>query len=124
MKRQVLKMYALLIAALAVAGFFVNDGHLFGIMNADTALDWLRLILALGLLAIAFRRSDEGAVRTGLITVGVLYVGMGLLGLVDPQLMGLLPNGLTGFDVAFHLITGVVALAVAVKGYDHAPARG
>lgn len=113
MQKQTVRAYAILIAILAVAGFFVSDGHLFRLMNADMALDWLRVVLAGFLLYVGFGKTDAGLVKGSLLLVGGLYVGMALLGLVDPQLWGLLPNGLTGFDVIFHLVTGVAAIGVA-----------
>lgn len=115
MKKTVVRMYAVLIALLAIGGFFIKDGHLFGLMNADTALDWLRVLLAVFLLYVGFKAVDAGLVRGSLIFVGVLYVGMALLGLVDSTLWGLLPNGLTGFDVGFHLVTGAAALMVGMQ---------
>jgi hypothetical protein len=115
MQRQTVKVYGVLIALLAGGGFFIKDGHLLGLMNADTALDWLRVVLALSLLYIGFKPGSAGAIRGILVFTGILYIGMALLGLIDSKLWGMLPNGLTGFDIAFHLITGVVALAVGLK---------
>jgi hypothetical protein len=115
MQRQTTKVYGVLIGLLAIGGFFIKDGHLLGLMNADTALDWLRVVLALLLLYIGFKPGSASAIRGILVFTGVLYVGMALLGLIDSKLWGLLPNGLTGFDIVFHLITGVAALAIGLK---------
>lgn len=123
MHKQAVKIYGILIALLAVGGFFVTDGHLFGIMNADAALDWLRALLAVFLLYVGYKVTDDGFLRGTLMFVGVLYVGMGLLGIADSELWGLLPNGLTGFDIAFHLVTGAAALGLAAKTH-HAIAHG
>jgi hypothetical protein len=35
---------------------------------------------------------------------------MGLMGLIDSELFGLLPTGLTGFDIVFHVASGFLAL--------------
>jgi hypothetical protein len=113
MSKTVAKIYAVLVAGLALAGLFTN-GHLFNLMNVDIALDLLRVVLAGGLIYAAFVAKDSHLANTMLLTVGVLYVGMGLLGLVSPTLGGLLPSGLTGFDIAFHLVTGVAAAGVAL----------
>lgn len=115
MQRMVVRIYGVLIALLAVMGLFVNEGYLLGIMNADPALDWLRVGLALFLLYVGFMSEDDRLARVGLWTIGILYVGMGVLGMVDPELWGILPNGLTGFDVAFHLVTGLLAIGVVAK---------
>jgi hypothetical protein len=113
MQRQLAKVYGVLIATLAVAGLFAS-GHLFDLMNVDPALDILRFPLAALLLYAGFGAATHDFVRGSLLGVGLLYVGMALLGLLDAELWGLLPSGLTGFDVAFHLLTGVAALGAAV----------
>lgn len=115
MQKQVVKMYALLIALLAIGGFFIKDGHLLGLMNADTTLDWLRVALAALLLYVGFKATNADVVRGSLMFVGVLYVGMAVLGLIDAELWGLLPNGLTGFDIVFHLVTGAAAIGAALR---------
>lgn len=116
MQRTVVKVYGVLIALLAVMGLFVNDGsYMLGFMNADMALDWLRIALALFLLYAGFVSGEESTVRGALWTVGVLYVGMGVLALFDSTLWGLLPTKLTVFDVGFHLVTGLFAIAIAAK---------
>lgn len=113
MQRQLAKIFGILVAGLAVFGLFVHDGHLFGFMNADLALDSLRILLAVALLYVGFGRSDADTLRAVLGLTGVLYIGMGLLGMVDATLWGLLPNGLTGFDIAFHLVAGIAATGAA-----------
>jgi len=120
MQKQTVRVYGILIAVLAIGGFFIKDGHLFGLMNADTMLDWLR-VLAAGLLLYAgyLAANNVGLLRGSLVFVGILYVGLALLGLVNSELWGALPNGLTGFDIAFHLLTGVAALGVAMQHETH-----
>lgn len=108
----VAKMYGWLIALLGVLGLFVTDGHLFKFMNADMPLDILRILLAAMLLYAVYSKKEDMA-RSGLLLVGVLYVLMGVAGLFDSELWGLLPTGLTGFDIVFHLVTGLAALGVA-----------
>lgn len=115
MQRTMVKVYGVLIALLAVMGMFVNEGYILGIMNADIALDWLRVGLALILLYAGFFSEDGRVLRASLWLVGLLYVGMGVLGLADTKLWGLTPQGLTGFDIAFHLVTGLLAIGVVAK---------
>ena len=115
MQKQTAKMYAILIALLAIGGLFIKDGHLFGLTNADTALDWTRVALAALLLYAGFKSKNAGFVRGSLMFVGVMYVGLAVLGLMDSELWGLLPNGLTGFDIVFHAVTGVAAIGVAMR---------
>ncbi len=116
MQRTVVRVYGVLIALLAVMGLFVGEGsHMLGIMNADMTLDILRIALAAYLLYAGFVAKEGPVVRSALWTVGILYIGMGVLGLIDPKLWGMLPTGLTTFDVGFHLVTGLLAIAIAAK---------
>ena len=119
---RMVKIYAVLIAMLAVLGLFVS-GHLFGIINTDPAIDALRVVLAAILLYVGFATRDNNLAHAALLGVGILYVGMALIGLVNPTLGGLLPSGLTGFDVAFHLVIGVVATAAGLTRSHHLPAQ-
>src|SRR3982751_5462652 len=98
MNLQLVRMYGILIASLALLGLFVNN-HLFQLMNVDIALDGLRVLLAGFLLYVGFISKDRDLVDTALVGTGVLYVGMGILGLITPTIGGLLPSGLTGFDI-------------------------
>jgi hypothetical protein len=113
MQKTTAKVYGVLIALLAVVGLFTS-GHAFDLMNVDPMLDILRVVLAAVLLYAGFGAAKQDFVRGSLMVVGFLYVGMGVLGLFNSELWGLLPSGLTGFDIAFHLVTGVAALGVAV----------
>lgn len=122
MNLQLVRMYGVLIGALAVMGMFVS-GHLLGLTNSDPAFDTLRAVLAAILLYVGFGSRDSRAVDTALLGVGLLYVGMGIVGLFAPTLGGLLPAGLTGFDVAFHLLTGIVAIAAGARRHEHLAAR-
>lgn len=120
--RRVTQVYAVLVGGLAVLGLF-SEGHLFGLMNVDMMLDILRIVLAAGLVYAGFVAKDDKVPTTALMIVGVLYLGMGLLGVVSPTLGGMLPSGLTGFDVAFHLATGIAAVGVAGMKAKDAPSR-
>ena len=114
MLRTVARVLGIVVALLAIAGFFVEGDHLVGLMNVDITLDVLRVIIAAALLYVGFGRVGAGAVRATIIVVGVLYVLMGLLAFADPTLFGILPTGFTGFDIGFHLIVGLGALALAL----------
>jgi len=118
MNLQLVRMYGILIGGLALIGLFIN-GHLFEIMNTDIALDLIRVALAVYLLSVGFVQKDHGSVTMALSLVGLLYVGMGVSGLFSSTLGGLLPAGLTGFDIAFHLATGGLALAAVAMGHRH-----
>lgn len=113
MLKLIAKILGVVVAVLAIAGFFVEGDHLLGIMNVDIVLDVLRVVIAVALLVVGFARVPMSAVRAVLIIVGAMYVLMGLLAFFDPTLFGMLPTGFTGFDIAFHLIVGLGTLVVA-----------
>ncbi len=113
MVKLIAQMYALIIGGLGLVGLFVY-GHLFGIMNVDTNLDILRLVLAGIFIAVIFGTKNARHMSSLLVLVGALYIGMGIWGVLDATLGGLLPASLTGFDIGFHLVTGVVALIVGL----------
>lgn len=114
MHRLTARVLGILVALLAVAGFFVEGDHLLGIMNVDLTLDIVRVVIAAALLVVGFAAVPDSAVRAVLIIVGAMYVLMGLLAFADATLFGLLPTGFTGFDIAFHLIVGAASVVIAV----------
>jgi hypothetical protein len=113
MLRIIARVLGIVVALLAVVGFFVEGEHLLGIMNVDLALDILRVVIAAALLYVGFGPAPLSAVRTVIIIVGAMYVLMGLLAFADRTLFNLLPTGLTGFDIGFHLVVGLGALVLA-----------
>jgi hypothetical protein len=118
MNVQLAKIYAVLVGALALLGLFVS-GHLFQLMNSDILIDVLRVALAGFLVYVGFIARNERMAATALTVVGALYIVMALGGLFSPTLGGLLPSGLTGFDIAFHLVTGLVAAGAAMRHADN-----
>jgi hypothetical protein len=117
------QIYGVVIGALAILGLF-TEGHLLNLMNVDAALDGLRVVLGAALLYIGFGSKNNRQATIALLVVGVVYILTAILGLIDPKLFGMLPSGLTGFDIAFHLITGAVAAWAGLrKSAELSPAR-
>ena len=113
MHRIVATVLGVVIGLLAIIGFFIEGDHLAGLMNVDLTLDVLRVILAIALLVVGLAPGvPDRATRGVIIAVGVLYVLMGLLAFADPNLFGMLPTGLTGFDIGFHLVVGLAAIVL------------
>ncbi|MBL8159315.1 hypothetical protein JNJ66_02570 [Candidatus Saccharibacteria bacterium] len=119
MQRTTAKVFGFLVLGLGLIGLVAGEGHLLGIMNMDAVLDLTRLALAALLLYAVYAAGDNRLVRTGLIVLSVLYLGIGLFGLADPTIGGLLPNGLTSFDILFHLASGAFALYAAAMTRDN-----
>lgn len=122
MARWTARILGIIVALLAVVGFFVEGEHLAGIANVDLTLDVARVVIAVALLWVGFGRTSASALRAVLAIVGIMYVAMGLLAFADSTLFGLLPTGFTGFDIGFHLVTGIISVIAAfVPVRDRAP---
>lgn len=119
MAKRLAQILGIVVLALALVGLLSGDAKLFGVMNSDLALDLLRLPIAAALLYVGFGTRDNGTINTVIMTVGILYIGMGPIGLISPQFFGMLPNGLTGFDVAFHLVTGILGVMAGLMHERH-----
>ena len=81
-------------------------------------------ILTGGLLAyVGFGRLDLGAARSVVAAFGVVYLLVGILGFILPNLFGLIPSGYTVFDNLLHLVLGVLSLVFVFTQPDTAAAR-
>ena len=102
---------------LGVVGLLLGDGLLLGLVNIDIVEDIIHLITG-GLFAyVGFGQRDEGVARTVVLVVSVIYLLVGLLGFVVPDMLGLLQHGYTVGDNLVHLALGIVGLvAVFASG--------
>lgn len=113
MHRLTARVLGVVVALLAVIGFFVEGDLLLGFMNVDMTLDILRVVIAVALLIVGFVGSvPDSAVRAVLIIVGLMYIVMGIIAIFDPELFGMLPTGFTPFDVGFHIVVGLASLVI------------
>jgi hypothetical protein len=62
---------------------------------------------------VGFGQRDEGIARTVIGALGAVYLLVGLLGFVLPNLLGLLPHGYSVVDNLIHLVLGILSLVVA-----------
>lgn len=104
---------ALLLAA--IVGFIAGDPEdgLLGVLNVDIVEDLIHLSTG-GLLAYVGFAGANGAVKTVVGGLGVVYVLVGIVGFIEPELFGLIPHEYNAFDNIFHLVLGGLAL-VAVS---------
>lgn len=107
-----------LVLVLGMAGLLAGDKQLLDFMNVDLALDIGRLGLAALLLYAAFgRNGDRGIQRSSLLIFAIVYIGLAVIGLLDREVFGLLPSGLSSFDLVFHAGAGLLAVLLA-SGQD------
>lgn len=122
--RQYAQVLGIVLILVGVLGLVLGDGLLLGILNIDIVEDIVHLLTG-GILAyVGFGRVDAGAARSVVLTLGVVYLLVGILGFVVPMLFGLVPTGYTIFDNLLHLALGVLSLVVALSGRGAATARG
>jgi hypothetical protein len=121
MAKLLAQILGIALLAFIVLGLFAGDTQLLRLMNTDIALDLIRIPVAAALLYAGFMTEDDSQINAIVLTVGVLYIGMGLLGIISPTYFGLLPSGLTGFDIAFHLVTGALGVAAGLMHERHHP---
>lgn len=105
-----------------IVGLLVGDGLLLGILNTDVVKDIVHILTG-GLLAyVGFGRLDLGAARSVVAAFGVVYLLVGILGFILPNLFGLIPSGYTVFENLLHLVLGVLSLVIVFTQSDTAAA--
>ncbi len=94
-------------------GLVLGERSLFGLLNIDLTEDIIHLVTG-GLLAyVGFAQRDSSLARTAVGGLGVVYVLVGVIGFVVPDLFGLLPHEYSAFDNLFHIVLGLTNIAVA-----------
>jgi hypothetical protein len=112
MARQFAGVVGLVLLATGVLGLIVGDEPLAGVLNIDLLEDVIHLVTG-GILAfVGFGQRDEELARRVLLGLGAVYVVVGFVGFVVPNLFGLLPHGYSVVDNLFHLVLGGALIAV------------
>ncbi len=112
MVRQYAQVVGVIVILIGVAGLLLGDQSLGGALNIDIIEDIVHLVTGGLLTYVGFAHVDPGLRRNVVGGVGVLYLLVGLLGFVDPSLFGLLPSGYSVVDNLFHLVLGVLGIAM------------
>jgi len=106
------KVVGVTIVLIGVGGVLLGEKSLFGVLNIDIAEDIIHLVTGGLMAAVGFRGSDS-AVRSVVGGLGVVYLLVGVLGIVVPDLFGLLPHEYkTVLDNLIHLSLGVLGITV------------
>jgi hypothetical protein len=112
MEKQFSQFSSALLLLLTAIGFMIPGvkKRFLGLMNVDTTHSIIRTPLTLALLYGASDKSTVKATRSILLGMGIFYIGVGTAGLTNRKLYGLLPSGLTSFDLGYHFTVGVSAI--------------
>ena len=106
------KVAGVTIVLIGIGGVLLGEKSLFGVLNIDIAEDIIHLVTGGLMAAVGFRGSDR-AVRAVVGGLGVVYLLVGVLGFVVPDLFGLLPHEYkTVLDNLIHLSLGVLGITV------------
>lgn len=112
--RQYAKVIGIVLILVGVVGFFLGD-KAFG-LNSDLVEDIVHLVTG-GLLAFAgFAQrapAERGLARNIVGGLGIVYLLVGLLSFVDPEIFGLIPHGYGMFDNILHLGLGALNIVIA-----------
>lgn len=109
------KIVGVVVLLVGIVGLVAGDPEdgLLGLFNIDVTEDIVHLVTG-GLLAYVGFGGSNSAVKSVVTALGVVYLLVGILGFVDPELFGLIPNGYNVADNILHLVLGALALLAAL----------
>ena len=107
------QIVGIVIILVGVLGLLLGDDQRLLSFNIDIVEDIVHLVTG-GLMAyVGFTQRDAGLIRTVVGAIGVVYLLVGILGFIVPDLFGLLPHGYNLADNLLHLALGALGIAVA-----------
>ncbi|MBA3989488.1 MAG: DUF4383 domain-containing protein [Propionibacteriales bacterium] len=106
------KVMGVVIVLIGVGGLVLGEKRLLGVLNIDIAEDIVHLVTG-GLMAVVGFRGSDSAVRSVVGGLGIVYLLVGVLGFMVPDMFGLLPNEYEiVLDNLIHLTLGVLGIAI------------
>lgn len=114
MEKSLSLFFAGLLSKLALAGLVKRNKQLYGLMNIDENHSLIRLPV-IALLSYAGTMGSLSTARKILTCVGAIYLAIGGAGLIDKRVGGVLPSGLTKFDLPYHLVTGAFLVWMGMR---------
>ncbi len=110
-RRLYAKVVGVIIVLIGVGGLILGEKSLLDVLNIDIVEDIIHLVTGGLMVAVGFRGTDS-AVRIVVGGLGVVYLLVGIVGFLVPDLFGLLPSEYTVVDNVIHLLLGVLGIAV------------
>ena len=109
------KVVGVVVLVVGVVGLIAGNPEdgLLGLFNIDILEDIIHLGSG-GLLAYVGFKGTDSAVKSVVTALGVIYLIVGVVGFIVPELFGLLPNGYNVADNILHLVLGALALFAAL----------
>ncbi len=109
--RNYARILGIVLLVVGVLGLLLGN-MLFGLFNSDLLEDIIHIGSGALMAYVGFALLDNGLARTLVGGLGVVYLLVGLLGFVAPNLFGLIPTGYTLADNLLHLALGILGIVV------------
>jgi preprotein translocase subunit Sss1 len=105
------KIVGVVVLLVGVVGLIIGDPEdgLLGLFNVDIVEDIVHLATG-GLLAYVGFAGTNSAVKSVVTALGVVYLLVGVIGFIAPELFGLIPHEYSLADNILHLALGALAL--------------
>jgi hypothetical protein len=105
------KIVGVVVILVGVVGLIMGDPEegLLGLFNVDIVEDIIHLATG-GLLAYVGFAGTNSAVKSVVTALGVVYLLVGVIGFIFPELFGLIPHEYSLADNILHLTLGALAL--------------
>ena len=109
------KVVGVVVFVVGVVGLLAGNPEdgLLGLFNIDIVEDVIHLGSG-GLLAYVGFKGTASSVRSVVMALGVIYLIVGVVGFIAPELFGLIPNEYNIADNILHLVLGALALFVTL----------
>ena len=108
------KAAGITIVLIGIGGLLLGNEPLFGVLNIDLSEDAVHLVTGGAMAGAGCFARDVRVVRAVVGGLGVVYLLVGILGIFEPRMFGLIPHGYdTVLDNLIHLALGVLGIAVA-----------
>jgi hypothetical protein len=114
-------MLGILIGSHAFVGWFIEGSRMLGVLNVDIFNDIVYTVCAVALLVVGSTDTPVKVIQSVLVVVGLVFVLIGALSVMDERLGGLLPSGTTIIDHLLLLGTGGAALILGVSPWARKP---
>jgi hypothetical protein len=99
---------------IGIVGLVLGNRPIGGALNIDLIEDAIHLSTGGLLTLLGFSRVDDHVVRNAVGALGVVYLAVGVISFIVPDLFGLIPHEYSGLDNAIHLALGLLGIGAAV----------
>ena len=99
---------------IGIVGLVLGNRPIGGALNIDLVEDAIHLSTGGLLTLLGFSRIDDRVVRNAVGALGVVYLTVGIISFLVPDLFGLIPHEYSGLDNAIHLALGLLGIGAAV----------